>query len=140
LRREPYKASFGLFDRWYEYGIDLVFWIDLIMNFFTGFDMGYEVVMDKSEIVQNYITSWFGIDLLATVQWAVVFESFGVSSDSAFISMMRLLKVLRLARASRLIETLTAKWTTHTGYIEAFKFFMYVGIVAHLMACFFYLW
>ena len=110
------------------------------MNFFTGFDKGYEVVMEKSEIVQNYLSSWFGVDLLATVQWAFAFEWMGFDSKSSFIAMMRLLKVLRLARASRLIGKLTVKWTTHTGYIEAFKFFMYVGVVAHILACFFYLW
>ena len=45
--------------------------------------MSYKVVMDESEIVQNYVTSWFGV---ATAWWAWVFEKFGVSSDSAFIS------------------------------------------------------
>ena len=39
-----------------------------------------------------------------------------------------------------LINRLTATLSVHTGYIEALKFFMYVGIVAHLLACFFYLW
>ena len=76
--------------------------------------------MEKSEIVQNYLSSWFVVDLLATVQWAFAFEWMGFDSESSFIAMMRLLKVLRLARASRLIEKLTAKWTTHTGYFYFF--------------------
>jgi len=40
---------------------------------------------------------------------------------------MRLLKVLRIARASRLINRLTATWTLHTAFIEAGKFFFYVS-------------
>ena len=31
-------------------------------------------------------------------------------------------------------------WTVNTGFITAAKFFMYVLIVAHLLACGFYLW
>ena len=54
--------------------------------------------------------------------------------------MLRLLRVLRLARVSRLINRLTSKRSTHTDYIDAMKFFMYVAVVAHLLACFFYLW
>ena len=35
---------------------------------------------------------------------------------------------------------LPALHQVHTGFIDAFKFFMYVSIVAHLLACFFFLW
>ena len=44
--------------------------------------------------------------------------------------MLRLIKVLRLARASRLIQKLTAKMSVHTGFIDAFKFFMVRAVAA----------
>jgi hypothetical protein len=85
---------------------------------------------------------WFFIDFVATVDWDKIIALTGDErfADSPLVRMLRLIKVLRLARASRLIHKITAKWTLHSGYIEAFKFFMYVGIVAHILACFFFLW
>jgi hypothetical protein len=152
---EPYSAAFysdpddntHLF--WNTFGqcVDLLFWVDIVANFFTGFDRGFEIVLDKRAIIQNYcfgwgwFGGWFWIDLVATIDWVWVAKTAGTeNADTPVIRMMRLLKVLRLARASRLINRLTSTLSVHTGYIEALKFFMYVGIVAHLLACFFYLW
>jgi hypothetical protein len=90
------------------------------------------------------------VDVIATVQWDSVVELLrpwswvqddnNESEGSLHVRMLRLLKVLRLARADRLIQRLTAKMSVHTDYIDAFKFFVYVSVVCHLLACFFFLW
>eukprot|EP01051_Picozoa_sp_SAG22_P002136 SAG22_NODE_93_length_20834_cov_27.179503_14_plen_592_part_00 len=54
------------------------------------------------------------------------------------IGLVRLIKVARLARASRLINRLTASWTINTGFVTATKFLVYVLICAHWLACFFF--
>ena len=121
--------------------IDLSFWCDIVLNFWTGYDKGFEVIMDKGPIVKHYLGGWFFIDFIATVEWDYVVSAFESSqSDSPVVRLMRLLKVLRIARASRLINRLTATWTVHTAFIEATKFFFYVFMVGHLLACFFYMW
>ena len=53
-----------------------------MLNFFTGFDMGYVVVMQKPRIVKNYLYGWFFIDLMATVSWSSVISMFGKVSDA----------------------------------------------------------
>jgi len=54
-------------------------------------------------------------------------------------ALARMLKVLRLARAGPLISRLTQHMTAHSAYINAAKFFLYVIVVAHVLACLFYM-
>ena len=38
--------------KWYEICIDLAFYIDIILNFWTGVDRGYEIETDKKAIAK----------------------------------------------------------------------------------------
>jgi hypothetical protein len=62
------------------------------------------------------------------------------AKDKYWIKLLRMIRVFRLARASRIIRRLTDKWTIHTAYIEAAKFFMYATVIAHVLACLFWIW
>lgn len=138
----PYNAAYrpdGV-PGWKDLLIDLIFWTDIVLNFFTGYDKGYEVIMDKGKIVRHYLKGWFLLDLIATVDWEVVGAKLVMDEDAEmpmFVRMLALIKVTRLLRASRLIDNITADWTTNSGLIEALKFSVYVTVVAHLLACFF---
>jgi hypothetical protein len=139
----PYDAAFrpDKAKTYLDTLVDFTFYADILLNFWTGFDKGYEIVLDKGEIVRNYLSTWFIVDFVATVEWSAVVSVFSADlGESIGVKMLALIKIFRLARASRLIDRLTANWTTHSGYIEAGKFFMYVAIVGHLLACFFFLW
>ena len=46
-------------------------------------------------------------------------------AESFTIRMLRLFKVLRIARASRLIKRITISLTLHTKFVESAIFFMY---------------
>eukprot|EP01048_Picozoa_sp_COSAG05_P019619 COSAG05_NODE_3120_length_2308_cov_92.211467_1_plen_596_part_10 len=120
--------------------VDAMFYIDIVLTFFTGFDKGFEVVMDKKQIAAKYLKGWFLIDFVATVDWQVVVHVYSpILAKSQSVGMLRLVKVLRLARASRLIKRLTMSWTVHTKFTDAFIFLMYVAVVCHLLACVFFL-
>lgn len=57
--------------------VDVVFFVDIILNFHTTFvGPGGEVVSDPKIIRQNYIKSWFIIDLLSCLPYDIfnVFE------------------------------------------------------------------
>ena len=146
----PYDAAFmpNKDVMWFDTVVDICFYADIGLNFWTGFDRGYEIVMDKDQIVSNYVygpkgspCGWFVIDLVATIQWDQLIGIFDEGLGATIlVKMLALIKILRLLRASRLIDRLTANWTTHSGYIEATKFFIYVIIVGHILGCFFFLW
>ena len=106
-----------------------------------GFDRGYEIVLNKHAIVQNYLRGWFFIDLVATVDWSSLLEM--LEDDPAkiptFVQKLAMLNILRLARMGRLLDNLPNNFTIHSGFIEACKFFVYTAVVCHLLACFFFL-
>ena len=56
--------------------------------------------------------------------------------------MTRMVRLLRLLRAPRLINRLTEhrNWAIHSVYIDFAKFTIYVLMMAHALACFFFLW
>jgi hypothetical protein len=120
--------------------VDIVFWVDIFLSFWTGFDRGFEVCLDKKEIATKYLKGWFLIDFPATMPWGWVVSLFDETmSKSPVIGLLRLLKVLRLMRASTLIKRLLSNSTLHTKFQDAFNFLLYVGIVCHLLACIFFL-
>ena len=139
---EPLKAAFipGPMSA-AEWCVDLLFYADIVVAFWTGYDIGFEIVTDKKLIAKNYLSGWFWIDFFATVEWDLIVGAIDVNGaiDTATIRLCKLIKIARLARASRLINRLTASWTTDTAYIEAVKFFVYVLICAHVLACIFFM-
>lgn len=66
--------------------VDVVFAIDILLNFHTTFvGPGGEVVSDPAIIKRNYVKTWFVIDLLSCLPYDV-FNAFGaddVSSNSS---------------------------------------------------------
>ena len=79
----PYKTAFELEETlkhdpsslgmdWSDWAIDVLFYIDLGLNFWTAYSTGYAVVTDKWLIAKNYLGSSFFIDLVATVEWDIL--------------------------------------------------------------------
>ena len=121
--------------------IDMIFYADIVLSFFTGYNNGYEIEMVKAKIIKNYLAGWFLIDFVATVNWNGLFiYTFGAENTPSWVKSLALIKILRLARMSRLVDNLTESVTIHSGFIEASKFFLYTGVVGHLLACFFFAW
>ena len=57
---------------WVEILVDISFYLDIFLNFYTGYDNGHEIITDKKEIAKNYVRGWFFLDLLATIEWDIV--------------------------------------------------------------------
>ena len=156
--RDPYQTAFHLERELWERPastgmsaldiiIDVLFYFDMVLNFWTGYDTGYMIVTDKGTIARHYLTSRFPVDMLATVEWDLLIRwimcDLECTGDKRSLNdltaIAKLLKVLRLARAGPLISRLTAHMTSHSAYINALKFFLYVVVVAHVLACLFYM-
>lgn len=62
--------------------MDVVFFIDILLNFHTTFvGPGGEVVSDPAIIKRNYAKTWFVIDLLSCLPYDV-FNAFGADDVS----------------------------------------------------------
>ena len=79
----PYKTAFSL-ERmlredptdngmsWDDWFFDAIFYLDIVLNFWTGYDTGYMIVTDKTMIAKHYLRTRFPIDFVSTVEWDLI--------------------------------------------------------------------
>ena len=144
LRDDPSSSGMGAID-WI---VDAIFYCDILLNFWTGYDTGYMIVREKKKIAKQYLRTRFAIDFVSTVEWDLLVRWTACDAGGCtgslrelndMTALTRMLKVLRLSRAGPLMTRLTSHLTIHSAYIDAGKFFLYVVVVAHVLACLFYM-
>ncbi|CAM1330074.1 KCNH5 (predicted) [Pycnogonum litorale] len=115
--------------------VDVIFFIDIVLNFHTTFvGPGGEVVSDPKVIRMNYLKSWFVIDLLSCLPYDV-FNAFD-HDDDGIGSLFSALKVVRLLRLGRVVR----KLDRYLEYGAAMLFILlcFYMLVAHWLACIWY--
>ena len=70
----------------FETIIDIIFLIDILFSFNTGFYKKGYLVMKRKEIVINYLKTWFLIDLVASFPYAWFFNMAGEDIDAPDVS------------------------------------------------------
>ena len=75
----PYRIGFGVeAEGWilvWENMLDLLFILDICVNFRTGYYEEDEEVMDWSRIGVNYLLGWFWLDLLSSIPFELISAS-----------------------------------------------------------------
>jgi hypothetical protein len=129
--------------------VDIGFVVDMGLQFFTMYrtESG-EQVHDPAKVVKRYLKGWFGIDLLAVVPIPFEFLSASPSSDFQsgsnikvlrFFRMMRIVKLARIFRASRLIGKWESQWGINYSVISLLKYMAMLTVLTHWGACFWHL-
>ncbi|XP_071440643.1 potassium voltage-gated channel protein eag isoform X3 [Hetaerina americana] len=128
--------------------VDVVFFIDIVLNFHTTFvGAGGEVVSDPRVIRMNYLKSWFVIDLLSCLPYDV-FNAFdhdedvsscvsgGDYDENGIGSLFSALKVVRLLRLGRVVRKLDRY--LEYGAAMLILLLCFYMLVAHWLACIWY--
>ncbi|XP_037073540.1 potassium voltage-gated channel protein eag-like [Pollicipes pollicipes] len=115
--------------------VDVIFFIDIVLNFHTTFvGPGGEVVSDPKIIRMNYLKSWFVIDLLSCLPYDV-FNAFDHDEDGIG-SLFSALKVVRLLRLGRVVRKLDRY--LEYGAAMLILLLCFYMLVAHWLACIWY--
>ena len=115
--------------------VDVVFFIDIVLNFHTTYvGPGGEVVSDPKIIRLNYLKSWFVIDLLSCLPYDV-FNAFDHDEDGIG-SLFSALKVVRLLRLGRVVRKLDRY--LEYGAAMLILLLCFYMLVAHWLACIWY--
>ena len=140
----PYRSVFDSnAHTWYDWCIDALYWLDIVLNFLTGYVTNDgDVSFVRTSVLRHYVLGWFAIDFTSTIPWDSVATLFSSGMRLPHLTILRLTTVLRLARTPRLIHRLSAlqNWSFHSEYINFTRFTFYCVLMAHLLACFFFLW
>ncbi|GIY32928.1 potassium voltage-gated channel protein eag [Caerostris darwini] len=116
--------------------VDVIFFIDIVLNFHTTFvGAGGEVVSDPKVIRMNYMRSWFIIDLLSCLPYDV-FNAFDHDDDQGIGSLFSALKVVRLLRLGRVVRKLDRY--LEYGAAMLILLLCFYMLVAHWLACIWY--
>ncbi|XP_062604189.1 potassium voltage-gated channel subfamily H member 1-like [Saccostrea cucullata] len=86
--------------------VDVVFFVDIILNFHTTFvGPSGEVISDSKIIRMNYLKSWFVVDVLSCLPYDV-FNAFQYVDDgiSTLFSALKVVRLLRLGRVVRKLD------------------------------------
>jgi len=136
---------------WFDRLTDILFILDLIFNFFTGWVTKEGVVlMDHRVIVKHYLTSWFVVDLVSSIPFDVMIyyiaqhQNLGPRGDTLkfleMVRMARFYKLSRLLRLFRFVGVFTRLrggfFLTHTSS-NIIKFIIFSIFAMHWSACLF---
>ena len=117
------EAPPGSLEFWFETGFDMLFLLDIVLNFNTAYMTEAGVETNRSRIARNYMRGWFLIDapsslptepIMELIQLAVPEVSLSggdeVCEDEGGSALLlpKLLRFLRMARFMKLIRLLKA--------------------------------
>ena len=66
----PFKIAFEVRDYefmfWFEMTVDIMFIVDIVLNFNTGYHEKSRLILSRSKIFKQYFFSWFWVDLVSS--------------------------------------------------------------------------
>jgi len=138
---------------WIEHSTDIIFVIDILLNFFTGFEdpNKSEIVIDLSSIAKRYLKGFFLFDLVATFpfQYVILNSSLTITNNLSKLGKLpklikafkaiKLLKLLRAYKFSLLIAKLELEYNVHYGITKLISNIIIMLLITHVSGCFWYL-
>ena len=162
----PMRISFELnstdFIFYLEIVIDMMFLMDIVLNFNTGFVHKGQVIMKRRLITQDYLKQWFIIDLVSSMPYTWILawsEGIGLRQieaddnlSGALANTPQLLKLLKIAKLLKMLKLLRVvkikkilmKFEEYivTDSMDLVVTFLNITIkiivIAHYMGCFFF--
>ena len=127
--------------------VDLLFAVDLILNFFFAYyDEEYTLVDDRRTIAKTYLRSWFAVDLLSIAPVSLVFRIgdfnslFRIARASRLyriVKLVRLVRMLKIAKERhKLVKYLHEVLKISESFERLFFFFLIFLVVCHVTCCF----
>jgi len=127
----------------FEYSIDVLFFIDLLLNFTTSYvdPMSERLVLDRAKIVTMYMKFWFWIDIMSTIPFDSIFGT--TSSDLKSVRLIRILRLIRLAKLARFVKLSRLnshfeKLDINPALVNVAKIVFQIFFIAHLICCFWF--
>lgn len=126
--------------------VDLIFFVDMVLQFFLMYEGPNGWVQNPSAIVRHYLAGWFTFDLFSVLAagpeiWTAVTAQGGEKSDLGRIELLRMLRVLRLvklarlARASKVLTRWQGKLNLDYAAVALLRCTVGICTVVHWSAC-----
>lgn len=118
--------------------VDWIFLADIGLNFHTTYVGKDGEIIDNLKMIQmNYLRSWFFLDLASSLPFGILYFATQNLESSNLTNLLGFLKVFRLLRLGRVARKID-KYLEY-GASTFFLLMLSFCLVAHWMACIFYL-
>ena len=133
---------------WFELLFDIIFLIDIGVNFNTAVQTETGLVTDRYSIARTYFSFWFWIDFPSSIPLSQVIDLVSWASGEAasgsqkqvfktlkMIRFARILKLIRLMKAAKIFRILEEELDINVSVLKLFKLFFIVLFFSHLLGC-----
>ncbi|GAQ90104.1 K+-channel ERG and related proteins [Klebsormidium nitens] len=135
-----------------EFLVDVIFLVDVAMNFRTGYvekqrdEMRdglriirpQKIVMRPQRVARHYLRTWFAIDLVSSLPYDLLLVANVGHSTVNIVQFLRLFRLFRLHRLMLAQAELQETWTTKQyEIVEMVLLIFYLVYLAHVGACIF---
>ena len=142
----PYRLAFDVPAEggWlaFELIVDLLFLIDMGLNFNTAIFVGEDLIGHRKVIAVTYLRGWFVVDFLSTIPFDFIVDailgpagSSATGSDLKWFRLARLLKLVRLAKLFKVFSKFENEGRLHPATSELLQLSIAVGFLGHILAC-----
>jgi len=119
--------------------ITIIFCMDIILTFNTEVKTGLTVLADRKSVAKHYLTTWFLLDLLATLPLAPLFGLFAPHDVSGtlvyqILILFRLLRLLKLVKISTTFNALQELVNIPPALMRLIVFLFWFALIAHFMS------
>jgi len=119
------SAEHSMFFEMHYWGIALVFFVDMIINFFRPRLVQGEIISHKRDRAIHYLKGWFVVDLLPAIPFAAIFG----------IPALQALRTMKLARVAQFLYHRRRRQIHHSTALRLATFFFWLTLTAHWLAC-----
>lgn len=102
----PFRVGFGVEATgalvYVEAAMDIMFMLDVLLNFVSAYEADNEVVVDHRRIAAHYLRTWFLLDLVASIPFTLLDPGMGIYNRQ--LRLFRTWKLFRLMRLARLFR------------------------------------
>lgn len=135
----PYEAAFLTFDLQFYTGqlvlnliVSLIFAADCLLYFYIPFFSGHVWVYNSRTIKRNYVNGWFLADFIGLLPWFLIPVIAGATFFTRLPSMLQMLRMFKLERIFRRVETNVRIYYSST---QILYYFTSILLITHWMAC-----
>ncbi len=135
----PYRAAFQTSrhdaEAWVDLFIDVVFCLDVILNFFTAYYEAEGILQTSwRTIARRYLTGWFLLDLVSSVPASGFSDHVFPALANVFLG-LKFLKLLRLLRLMRYMDSKEVALYFTPSTIRLFNTLVLLTWVWHVITC-----
>ena len=135
----------------FEFIINLFFFGDIVLTFYTGFYKNTKLIVDRKVIALDYLKGWFWLDLISSFPYSwldgTIFTNSSYDSNFAgaelfkifrflkFFKILRLLKILKLKNIFSKFENFAKLSIGFISLISLIKLALIILFLVHWLGC-----